>query len=297
MVVFGAGLTQFVGHFHPLLVHLPLGFIVLLAALEFLALSSRFQHLRTVSRTILVLSVPAALCAAITGWLLAGAGDYDQQLLMWHRWCGVGVASAIPILLAFHCVGRLQLYRASLGVTLVLIAITGHWGGSLTYGRDFLSFSAFNHKPSSSAPAAPRGTNLLTAPVYSTAIQPVFDQYCVSCHGPQKQKAKLRLDSHENLVTGSENGAVIEAGASERSPMIQRLMLPDEEDDHMPPVGKPQPSPSQIALLKWWVDAGAPDTKTIGEVNPPQNILQLLRAPNTQARVEAGSDPAKSATP
>ena len=297
MVVFGAGLTQFIGHFHPLLVHLPLGFIVLLAALEFLALSTRFQHLRVVSRTILVLSVPAAIFTAITGWVLAGAGDYDQQLLTWHRWCGVGVAIVVPLLLAIHCSGRLRVYRASLGLTLLLIAVTGHWGGSLTYGRDFLSFSAFNRKTAPPTPLSSPPTNLLAEPVYSTAIQPVFDKYCVSCHGPQKQKAKLRLDSHENLIKGSENGAVVEASASDRSPLIQRLMLSDSEDDHMPPVGKPQPSQDQIALLKWWVEAGAPDTKPIGDVNPPQNILQLLRARNTQARVDQGSSSTKSASP
>jgi hypothetical protein len=265
--------------------------------LEFLALSSRFQHLRAVSRTILVLSVPAAIFTAITGWVLAGAGDYDQQLLKWHRWCGVAVAVVVPLLLALHWSGRLRFYRASLGATLLLIAVTGHWGGSLTYGRDFLSFPSFNRKtPSTSLPAS-SPANLLAEPVYSTAIQPVFDKYCLSCHGPQKQKAKLRLDSHENLVKGSENGAVFEAGASERSPLIERLMLADTEDDHMPPVGKPQPSQDQLALLKWWVDAGAPETKTIGEANPPPNILQLLRAPNTQARLDQGSSSTKSASP
>jgi hypothetical protein len=46
----------------------------------------------------------------------------------------------------------------------------------------------------------------------------------------------------------------------------------------MPPAGKPQLTTNEIALLKWWIDAGAAETKTVAELQPPREILQILAA-------------------
>jgi len=70
-----------------------------------------------------------------------------------------------------------------------------------------------------------------------------LSHYCESCHGPEKQKGKLRLDSLEALMKGGENGPVVVAGNPKKSPLVARVLLPATDDDHMPPEGKPAPSP------------------------------------------------------
>jgi uncharacterized membrane protein/mono/diheme cytochrome c family protein len=269
-------LTQFIGRFHPLLVHLPLGFLVLLGSFEALALHPRCKHLASVSRPILALTLPVACFSAFTGWLLAGADGYDAGLLVWHRWFGVSVACAVPLLLLLQRASP-RAYRVALGLTLVLVMLTGHIGGSLTHGRDYLTrYWPFRSHSADPEPDGPATQDRLTQPVFAAVIQPILKKNCVSCHGPEKSKAKLRLDSYENLQNGGEDGPVVEPGASLRSLLIKRLRLPAGEDDHMPPDGKPQPSANDIALLAWWIDAGAPDSRTAQELNPPPALLRLL---------------------
>ena len=79
-------------------------------------------------------------------------------------------------------------------------------------------------------------------------------------------------------MKGSENGAVIVPGNASESEIIKRVSLPMDHDDHMPPDGKPQPTTDELALLSWWVDAGAPADKTVAELNPPEDILRLIGA-------------------
>src|SRR5580765_2818741 len=130
---------QFVGRFHPALVHLPIGFLVLLALLELVALKPGFKHLRSARPITLLASTLVALGTVVSGWLLAESGGYDEKLLLWHRWSGVGVAVASLLLWLFQAAGLMKLYRVLLPITVVLVAVAGHFGGSLTHGADYLA--------------------------------------------------------------------------------------------------------------------------------------------------------------
>jgi hypothetical protein len=270
--------SVFIARFHVLLIHLPIGSIVLLACLEALALAPRFRHLASSSTVILGLTLLAAAATAGTGWLLGRGEGYDPDLLAWHRWTGVSVVAAISVLLALHLGGWAKAYRIGLVLTLGLVAFTGHFGGSLTHGREFLTKFAPWHSAEHDDPPATQAvsTNLLTQPIYAAVVQPLFNKYCVSCHGPQKSKAKLRLDSYDALVKGSENGPVMDPGMGAACLLIKRLHLPPEDEDHMPPDGKRQPTPQEIALLQWWIDRGAPTNQTAAELNPPSELQHLF---------------------
>ena len=113
---------------------------------------------------------------------------------------------------------------------------------------------------------------------FANCILPVLKNNCVSCHGPQKSKGGLRLDSYAALMQGGDDGPAIKPGDAAHSDLLQRLAIPAEDDDHMPPAGKPQPTPEEITLLKWWVDAGASATKTIAELQPSADILKAINA-------------------
>lgn len=92
---------------------------------------------------------------------------------------------------------------------------------------------------------------------YAKDIKPIFEMTCFKCHGPEKQKGKLRLDSLEAALKGSENGAVVLAGKSEKSILVHNVARLDE-DSAMPPEGKADPlTKEQVALIRAWIDQGA----------------------------------------
>ena len=133
-----SGLVLFLGRLHPLLVHLPIGFILLLAALELTALLPRFKEVAPANRVIVALSVPAVLFSAGCGWLLSWNGGYDERTLAWHKWLGTALVPVILALATFRWRGWMKSYRACLFATVVLVSVTGHFGGSLTHGSDYL---------------------------------------------------------------------------------------------------------------------------------------------------------------
>ena len=90
---------------------------------------------------------------------------------------------------------------------------------------------------------------------FARDIQPILQASCYECHGPQKTKAHLRLDSRGGIVKGGETGPIIVAGNSEQSLIIRRVLGLDG-DDRMPKDGDPLP-PAQIALIRAWIDQGA----------------------------------------
>src|SRR5580765_3824261 len=131
-------MTQFFGHLHPLLVHLPIGLIVLLAILEWLARYPRFKGANASARFILALAIPLAIFTALCGWLLSIGGTYGDRLLQLHKWTGIGTAAACAIAGLFYWLDCKRLYRFSLFSTILVLVIASHFGGSLTHGSDYL---------------------------------------------------------------------------------------------------------------------------------------------------------------
>ena len=268
-------LDQFVGRFHPMLVHLPIGFLLLLAVLELLAVRAQFKHLAGASRVILIVSVPVTLVTAMTGWLLAGGGDYDRDLLFQHRWAGVSVAVCSVVLLVVHQRHQLRLYRWLLVGLVALLGFAGHQGGSLTHGSDYLAKFApgpLRGLLGGRAVAVPQGNG-----AFATTVFPILNRNCISCHSAAKSKAGLRMDTIEGLLKGGDNGPILVAGKSAESELVRRTQLPVTDDDHMPPEGKPQPTSDELAVLAWWIDAGAPADKSVEELNPPVDIAHILQ--------------------
>lgn len=91
---------------------------------------------------------------------------------------------------------------------------------------------------------------------FQELIQPILEQRCYSCHGPNKSKADLRLDSPEAIKKGGENGSILTVGNPQKSTLYTYLILPEEDDMHMPPTGKPQLTTEQIKLVHAWIEKG-----------------------------------------
>jgi hypothetical protein len=93
---------------------------------------------------------------------------------------------------------------------------------------------------------------------YSTQIKPVLHERCFVCHGALKQRAGLRLDTVELMLKGGDSGPAITPRAASKSILLQRVSSTDVEE-RMPPEHEAQPlSPAQIALVRAWIDQGAP---------------------------------------
>lgn len=96
---------------------------------------------------------------------------------------------------------------------------------------------------------------------FAADIKPLFESSCVKCHGAQKPRAKLRLDSLEGVTKGGEDGKVIEPGNSAKSMLVHNIGHLGEEDDFMPPpknkLGIKQLTDEQIGLIRAWIDQGA----------------------------------------
>ena len=87
-------------------------------------------------------------------------------------------------------------------------------------------------------------------------IQPILQKSCIECHGPEKQKGKLRLDSKEASFKGGKDGVVIVPKEADKSELYRRITLPRDHDDIMPNKGEPL-TKAQTDLIRDWINQGA----------------------------------------
>lgn len=87
-------------------------------------------------------------------------------------------------------------------------------------------------------------------------VQPIFEAKCLECHNPNKVKGKLLMDTAANLLKGGETGAGLVAGQPDKSLVVERMVLPKDHDDIMPPKGGPLAA-NEINTIKQWIAEGA----------------------------------------
>lgn len=270
-------MIESLGHFHVVLVHLPIGILLLACVFQWLERLPKFSSLSSATHIALLIGMICAILAALTGYLLSFSGDYDEGLVITHQWFGISVAAVSIAMFYFHSKAAPFKTQVSVSILLfVLIVITGHLGGALTHGSDYLTKS-WNLSPDTVVQRKPI-PNVQEAMVYSDIIQPVLQTRCYSCHGKNKQKGKLRMDDSLRLMKGGKDGPVILPGNAEKSEMVKRLSLPRGDDDHMPPTEKPQPTEQEIALIHWWIAAGAPFDKKVKQLDQPEELKTALLA-------------------
>lgn len=274
--------SMFIGRSHPLLVHLPIGILIIAFILTLLARREKWQHLQRALPIVFLAAALSAVFSCITGYLLSLDGGYDEKLLQTHKYLGIGVA-VISILLYLlernpQRFPRLQLPAVLLMV--LLLSAAGHYGGSLTHGDDYLTqaMPAPLKKLSGvqvTANAVPY-TNIGDARLYEDLVRPVLTNRCYGCHNEQKLKGGLRLESVALIRKGGEHGPVLKDSLPEESELFKRLILPEEDEHRMPPKGKPSVTPQELELLHWWIASGAPEGKTVKELNKTPLILAVL---------------------
>ena len=277
-------IIEFIGHFHPLLVHLPIGILFIALILQWMSRKEKYTPLSVAVPVILLAGSIAAFTSCITGYLLSISDDYDKSLVSWHMWMGIGVTLVSLMLYAKEKNPLFAIDKRilSLGL-LLLLMITGHMGGSLTHGSDYLTkplkqlFSKDSVANETIKPIA----NVQEAVAYTDVITPILQSKCYSCHNANKQKGGLRMDQIGLLMKGGKDGKIITPGNADESELIKRLLLPTDNEHHMPPKEKPQPSESQIALLHWWISNNADAQKKVKDLTQTDKIKPLLTALQT----------------
>ena len=250
---------QFLGRFHPIAVHLPIGLLVLLPLLE---VAGAFRPaLREAAAFVLGLAFAASLLALTLGFLLAH-GSGAAGLLVTRHMAG-GIALTIGVLLCllarpWWLSGSVAyVYPLLLTCTLLALVWTADQGGSITHGSNYLT----QYMPAGLKRMALLGASTPPATsFYAKRINPILDANCVSCHGEAKAHGGLRMDSYALLMRGGKDGPVIVAGSAEMSLLLQRVTLPPGHKQFMPAEGKPPLRAEEIAWIKAWIQQGASPT-------------------------------------
>ena len=135
-------LNQFIGRFHLILLHLPIGIIVLAGILEFLTGKDKRMHFSEAITISLKWGMMSAVLAGACGWLLSANGDYDKAMIDLHFWSAIALILLSIILYDLSKVGKggekSKFYRPLFIVTLIALTATGHFGASITHGKTFL---------------------------------------------------------------------------------------------------------------------------------------------------------------
>ncbi|MBL7739677.1 MAG: hypothetical protein JNK14_10685 [Chitinophagaceae bacterium] len=282
-------ITDLIARFHPVLVHLPIGILLLACLFQWLTIKNRYLFLQPVIPAILFWGMIGAVASCISGYLLSQSGEYDAQLVTRHQWLGILVAAFSFILYVLYKLSLNESWARWLSVILViLVTVTGHLGGTLTHGEGYLT-SVLNRDEKKQTAFKPI-PDIEEAAVYADIVQPVLEAKCYSCHSAVKQKGKLRLDSPESMMKGGESGKVLIPGKADESELVKRIFLPLGDEDHMPPKAKPQLTENEVLLLHWWVSTGAGFDKKVKELTRTEKIKPVLLS------LQSGEGSEKAAT-
>jgi uncharacterized membrane protein len=287
-------LTQFIGRFHPLVVHVPIAFLLLVPLLECAGLVPRWNRVRESAEFVLTLAVISALVAVFLGWLLAWSGGYEGPVVTSHMWGGFSLAAAVLLCFLLRAWDK-RVYAAALLLTLVLLAWTADKGAKLTHGDTFMTkympgklrrllhVPAVPGKTQPLHPASVTSANVKStipnpagapsATFFAARVAPIFEAKCSGCHNAQKRKGKLQLDSFENVMRGGKDGKVVKPGDPQHSELFRRINLSPDEKDFMPTDGKPPLTTSEIKVIELWITSGASSSLPAIEVHGAPPLL------------------------
>lgn len=122
---------------------------------------------------------------------------------------------------------------------------------------------------------------------YSDLVAPVLQAKCVGCHGAEKQKGKLRMDSIEALLKGGSEGPALVPGKVEESLMMFRIDLPADDDERMPPEDEEQLTDAEVQLLRRWVEKGGSPSLAAADLGLDGAVLDQLRLASRPAAPSA----------
>jgi hypothetical protein len=217
----------------------------------------------------------------IFGLLLADKGGFSSGLVFWHKWLGIGVM--VVSFFTWLAFSRKSSYANWLVVGLSgLVLATGHLGGGLTHGDNYLS----EHAPSflkpilgGTAAGSSKTEHQLYNPdtilIYKHILQPVINEKCSSCHNEDDMEGGLDLSSLQSTMEGGDSGAAIAMGSLNQSELYKRLTLEATNNKFMPVKGVPF-TYHEVKLLEFWIQSGSEEKQAITQEDIPKDISAII---------------------
>ena len=272
---------QPLGRMHPALLHFPIVVLILGVIMGLRRFAVNHQANTSFdgfARNLLLVGALLAGTTVIMGLFLSREEGYSGEALVWHKWAG---ASIFFLSSAMYWINDQPWFKKALawssGLVLIgVILFTGHFGGVLSHGENFIIQPILSNIKKPLVP-------IEKAIVYDDIIYPIFSAKCASCHNLQKQKGELSFADSFSIKKGGKSGQLFVAGNPEISLLLQRVHLPMDDEKHMPPTSRAQLSPDEINLLGWWIKNQASFTQKVLELSPtdPLRLLasRMLKGP------------------
>jgi uncharacterized membrane protein/mono/diheme cytochrome c family protein len=318
----------FLGRFHPLAVHLPIGLLLVAALFEWLGVIRPLAHLRRAVPSLLVCGALGALAAVYHGTLLAAGSGTLGEAIDSHLWSGVALTVAMFLLVPFRAfIARAPrwltgtVYQGLLVVSLFLLMAASHLGGNITHGREYLveymppamreSLSGLP-KPvlefiglTEAKPDKPPVSSAAELTLYDAVFAGPINQYCVACHKPERVRGELLMHTLEDILKGGKTGPAIVYGDLEASELYVRVTLPKDDEDFMPPDDRKGFSDTQVEWFKWWISSGIPGDTPVSQIkDAPADIMAAIQeaiaaaaAPKTEEPKETPASASAAWTP
>lgn len=278
----------FFAAFHSVILHFPIGFIVILGILELHMFRKADPSWRPVIHLLLSLTAWSAVAVACFGLLRGSGGGYDREILQAHFISGLVVATLAVSALTVHApvalLGgngwRLKAYRTVLAVLSVVVIYAGHQGGSLTHGSRYLIRNAPDFvreywEDRALATAASHRTLDEGRREYIRTILPILDQKCKKCHGENSQVSGYRLDVEDVAFAGGQSAApAIVPGDPGASNIVRVMLLPETHAKIMPPAGLSPLTADELILIITWIRDGAPYVPDELAILPPVDVRE-----------------------
>lgn len=245
---------QIIGRMHPLFLHFPITLVLVFIFWDFVVVKKMMENewVVNIDRWLLLLTAFTASLTALMGLFLSKEKGYDVNALQLHKWSGIAIAIITTVWYGYNewVQKKPWLHYSIAGLSIGIILFTGHQGGTITHGPNFL------FAPIESV-SAQQEVLLSEAEIYTHLVQPILQTKCYSCHNDKKSKGELRMDTEALLLKGGKNGKLWDSAAQDLGLLMSRVHLPLENKKHMPPIGKPQLTETEIQILEAWIKKGA----------------------------------------
>lgn len=260
-------LQGFLGALHPGTVHFPIALLAVAALLEVLQIVRKRKELAPGTVALSLLAALTAVPAVIFGFQLQEYESIEGSLVELHKWLGLAsaffaVGAAILALRVAKSPGLVLPLRIQLILGSLLVLATGYYGGEMQSGEGHLIKFLFPKAQAKSDDPGTKDPLLKPADPSASAkvdfvkeIAPIIRDSCLKCHGGEKTKGKLKLNTKADTMKGGESGKCINPGKPTLSSFYTLLIDPDP-DVRMPEKAKPLPQ-AQIDLVKKWIEQGA----------------------------------------
>lgn len=270
------------GRFHPILVHLPIGILLFGIILVFLSRKGQNTHLASI-RLAFLLGGMAGVLSSVSGFLQYRYEGFTWDSVQFHFF--LGLATTATAFWLYYELGKKEdfpsFFKAKSAALVALLMFTGHLGGNITHGETYL----IEPLPAGMQQLLGYETGENTGPklpaegweelaYYEHVVQPILNQNCKSCHNAKNHKGELDLSSYEALLQGGEDGSILSGGDAEASALFARLVLPKEDEDHMPPKDKRQLQKEEIELIRAWIALGGKTESKLGEADISVETLE-----------------------